>query len=570
MDKSRMEQYHSLFERMIRCMTDRENFDRNEFVQILKDLSILFRLSKGVTEFYRSESAEKSGDGEIMIDYDTGKKDHPVIQKRILSKSKSVIISTLYMADEEPPLEKDELNKLDLILSALVSFIARNRFETSTEMLGYYDDDNYPNLRFFKRYLETLISGHNISGKTMLCFNLRNFSGINQDIGRDGGDIALRNYFETLKSAAGDDGMICRIGGDNFAMAFSREYTDEILHILSGFPVIYDPNGKNRVLISASAGIYDIPDDNPPTNPGEVIGAIYTALLTAKHNPETPFIYYDQKMIATREKAAQVQLLFPKALENNEFRVFYQPKVDIESGRIMGAEALCRWFRDGQMIPPGEFIPVLEQSPDICRLDFHILDLVCRDIRRWLDAEMPVVRVSVNLSRKHLADVDLQKHILDIIDSHRIPHQYIEIELTETATEVGFRALKRVAGELQDNGFCISVDDFGMGYSSLNLIREIPWNVLKIDRCFLPTDSDDENSSTSLMYGHVISMALDLGLECVTEGVETPKQVEILKKNNCRFAQGFYFDKPLSVEEFEDRISRGYYRIDTKNDRIFK
>ena len=561
MDQSDIREFHILFERMLRCMTDSEHFDREKFVQALKELAALFRLSKGVTEFFRTERAEKDGEGEIMIDYDLGKKDHPVLSYRILSKSKSVIISTLYMADDEKPLEEEELEKLDLILNVLVNFIARNRFEASLERLGYYDDNGYPNIRYYMRYLESLIAEEGtLSGYTAACINLRHFSAVNQEYGRKAGNLALRNYYDELADAAGNDGVVCRMGGDNLVLAFRKILTEKVMRILSGIPVICDPEGNKRVLVCASAGVFNIPKD-APAGAGDIVSRIYTAMLTAKQNPETPVVYYDEKMLSEREKEAEVSLLFPRAIENNEFKVFYQPKVDIESGRIVGAEALCRWFRGGNIVPPGDFIPVLERTSEICRLDFHMLELVCRDLRRWLDEGRQTVRVSVNLSRKHLSDADLKDHILEIIDRNKVPHQSIEIELTETATEVGFQSLKRVAEELQENGFCVSVDDFGMGYSSLNLIREIPWNVLKIDRCFLPTDDEPESSITSRMYGHVISMAHDLGLECVTEGVETSKQVEILRKNNCRFAQGYFYDKPLSVEEFEDRLNCGNYSI---------
>ncbi len=561
MNQSNIAKYHILFERMVRCMADNEHFDRDEFIRILQDISVLFRLSKGVTEYYRTERAEKDGEGEIMVDYDIGKKDHPVLRRRILSKSKSVIISTLYMADDEKPLDEEEQQKLDLVMSVLINFIARNRFEASLEKLGFYDDSGYPNIRFYMRYLESLIAEETLSGYTAACFNLRHFSAVNQEYGRKAGDIALRNYFDALKKTVGDDGLICRIGGDNYVMVFKKALTEKVLDILSGIPVICDPETNKRVLISASTGIFNVPEDCSALKCEDILSRIYSAMLTAKQNQETPVIYYDEKMLAERGREAQVHLLFPKALENNEFKVFYQPKVDIETGRIVGAEALCRWFRKGHVVPPGEFIPVLERTSEICRLDFHMLDLVCKDIRRWLDEGRQTVRISVNLSRKHLSDADLKDHILEIIDRNRVPHQSIEIELTETATEVGFQSLKRVAGELQENGFCVSVDDFGMGYSSLNLIREIPWNVLKIDRCFLPADDEPENSVTSLVYGHVIAMARDIGLECISEGVETSNQVEILKKNNCRYAQGFYYDKPLSVEEFEERLSRGNYSV---------
>ncbi|MBR1724624.1 MAG: EAL domain-containing protein, partial [Ruminococcus sp.] len=257
----------------------------------------------------------------------------------------------------------------------------------------------------------------------------------------------------------------------------------------------------------------------------------------------------------------QLQRIFPEALEKEEFKVFYQPKIDINTGELIGAEALCRWFRDGKIVPPLDFIPILEQGHDICKLDFYMLDHVCRDIRRWLDEGRQVVRVSVNLSRKHMVDYDLLEHIMEVIDKNKVPHKYIEIELTETTTDVEFRDLKRVVNGLQRAGVSTSVDDFGMGYSSLNLIKEIPWNVLKVDKSFLPVDEDNENSTRSIMFKYVIAMAKEMGLECIAEGVETQDQVDVLRDNHCDLAQGFFFDKPLPVGEFEDRMTLHRYSM---------
>ena len=213
---------------------------------------------------------------------------------------------------------------------------------------------------------------------------------------------------------------------------------------------------------------------------------------------------------------------------------------------------------------PMEFIPVLEMNMDICKLDFHMLELACRDIRRWLDEGKKVVRISVNFSRKHLIDVDLTTHILEIIDRYNVPHDYIEIELTETTTDVEFKDLKRIVKSLQQEGIYTSVDDFGNGYSSINLIRSIPWDVLKVDRSLLPVEDDDETDTTEKIYKSVVSMAHDIGINCITEGVETMKQIEILRNNNCNIAQGFFFDRPLPVDEFEKRFEDNKY-IDLLN-----
>ena len=212
------------------------------------------------------------------------------------------------------------------------------------------------------------------------------------------------------------------------------------------------------------------------------------------------------------------------------------------------------------MVPPNEFIPVLEQTTDICDLDFYILDEACKSIRHYLDEGNFGVRCSVNFSRKHLTNPDLLENILKVVDENNVPHNLIEIELTETTTDAQFRDLKRIVNGLKAAGIRTAVDDFGIGYSSLNLIREIPWDVLKIDRCFVPKDEDDADSTTRKMFCHVVALAHDMGLECVVEGVETAKQIEILRENHCNIAQGFYFDKPLPKAEFEVRLTKKNYK----------
>lgn len=246
---------------------------------------------------------------------------------------------------------------------------------------------------------------------------------------------------------------------------------------------------------------------------------------------------------------------FESALKNEEFRVFYQPKVSLHNYRIVGAEALCRWFHNGVVIPPDSFIPVLEQGDDICRLDFYMLDHACRDIRHWLDEGRKCVKVSVNLSRKHKVDKKLIYDIVEIIDGHRVPHDLIEIELVESTSEMTFPQLKEIVLGLKKYGIGTSVDDFGTGYSSLNLIRDLPWEVLKIDKRFLPVNTKDKKQL--IMMKHLIAMAQDLGLDCIAEGVETIEQVKLLKEYNCYMAQGNFFDKPLPAKEFETKLFLG-------------
>ena len=559
MDQERLEQYYTYFEQMISIMTDPEHFVREDLVGVLGKICGLFRLAKGVTEFYMSPALEEAKDGEILIDYDNGKADREIYTRRFLSSTGTVIIGRLYMSEDEAELSAEELEKVDLVTRCLLSFVSRNRLSGAIERLGFYDEDGYPNVRSFNRFLVRINDEKKVTEYTAACYNLRHFSMINRDIGRERGDKVMLEYFRLLEMAAGEKSIVCRLGGDNFLMFFRKELTEQVLEIFGGVPILYDEENGKRIMVSASAGVFIVPEGFVMRHPGQILERIYGASNAAKTEQYGPIVFSDEKMLALREKMLRVHNAFPDAIRNREFHVFYQPKVDVFNGTVAGAEALCRWIKDGKIIPPGDFIPVLEQGTDICQLDFYMLERVCEDIRRWLDTGKNVVRVSVNLSRKHLVDVNLLEHIMEIIDRHHVPHQYIEIELTETTTDVGFRDLKRVVNSLQLRGICTAVDDFGMGYSSLNLIREIPWNVLKIDRSFLPADLDSENSITSLMFRHVVQLAHEMGLECVTEGVETIKQVEILRKAHCSIAQGYFFDKPLPVEEFEKRMEQGAY-----------
>ncbi len=557
------DRFYTLFEQMVEEMNNIENFDRDRFVAILTQLSEMFRISKGVTEFYTNENKEKIGEGEIIIDFDNGKGGPAIIYHRIVTKSQAVIKGTIYRAEDEEPLSECDLKRLDLIVLQLLSFVARNRLASAIEALGFYDDFGYKNRRAFFRQVENLYGQNKLNGNySALMMNMRHFSIINQDIGRSNGDIVLRNFYKLLSAIADTDGIVSRLGGDSFIALLRNELVEHITSILRGVPIYYDRENEKRVLVSASAGIYHIPEDFTFENASDIMDKILSAYQSAKRPGNESITYYSENMLKKKDNDMRIMQLFEPAISKKEFKVFYQPKVDVETGEVIGAEALCRWIHGDDIISPAEFIPVLEQGNDICRLDFYILDVVCSDIRRWLDACIEPVRTSVNLSRKHLVDIDLLQHIIDIIDSHNVPHQYIEIELTETTTDVEFRVLKRVVSGLQELGIYTSVDDFGMGYSSLNLIREIPWNVLKIDRCFLPADDENESSVTSLMYRHVVAMALDIGLECITEGVETTKQIEILRANHCRYAQGYIFDKPLPRDRFEKILNMHRYDLE--------
>jgi len=556
-------EYYRLFDVLLYTMTDVERFDIEAIKNALADICNFFQISKGITEFYQNTSSERAHKGDVLVGYDNGEECVEVISRRIVTKSMAVVKCSAYRSPKLEPLSPDDVKRVDLVMRTVLSFVSRNRLQSVVEKFTFFDEYGYRNVRSFIRYIEKLDEKGILSGHTAIYYNLRHFTLINREIGRNNGDIAMRNFFNMIENIVGDNGIVCRVGGDNFVSVFEDDLLDDILKIVKGVPVVYDNNNQKRIMVSASTGVFRITDDFVYETPGDIMDRILSSSQAAKIGGKDSIVFFDDKMEIGKEKRMKIQQLFPIALKNKEFKVFYQPKIDIQTGELVGAEALCRWFKDGKIIPPMEFIPVLEYNTDICQLDFYMLDNVCKDIRRWLDEGHKVVRVSVNLSRKHMMDVDLLDHIIEIVDRNNVPHNYIEIELTETTTDVEFRDLKRVVSGLQQAGICTSVDDFGMGYSSLNLIREVPWNVLKVDRSFLPLDEENSQSTRNVMFKYVVGMAKELGLECVAEGVETKRQVEILKNNQCVFAQGYYFDRPLPLDEFENRLITHHYVIDS-------
>lgn len=562
MNKERTDEFYRLFEALISCMTMPEAYKEDEIITNIGKLCDFFKITKAASEFYRSFADEKSGKGNIKVGYDNGKAGVLYRTERVVARSMVIVKTTAYRDPAEAPLNADEEEKLSLAMRAVLSFISRHRMEGVIEKYIFFDDVGYPNVRSFLRYLEILKKKNALGGCTAVYFNLRHFTLINRDIGRKAGDVAIHNYFNMIRDIIGEKGIICRVGGDNFVAVFDDALLDDILNILRGAPVIYDPASGKRIMLSANTGVFRIPAGYTFDSPGDIMDRILPASQAAKIGGKDSIVFFSEQMEEDKEKRMHIQKLFPKALENREFKVFYQPKVDITTGELVGAEALCRWIRDGKIVPPLEFIPVLEQNTDICQLDFYMLDCVCSDIRRWLDEGSKVVRISVNFSRKHMMDVDLLEHIISILDRHNVPHEFIEIELTETTTDVEFRDLKRVVSNLQQENIYTSIDDFGIGYSSLNLLREIPWNVLKVDRSFLPVDGDNSTSSRAVMFKCVVDMAKELGLECIAEGVETLNQVKLLRENNCMLAQGFLFDKPLPLADFEERLKSGHYAVE--------
>lgn len=533
-------------------------FRAPEFLELLEPLCRFLNIG-------RLEASVRSSEGPLRkivnvpyVYYNSGNYD----ENRVLSGEIELSTFTAGTASYSVFAEKgapdwlpEEVEQINVLKNLIFIMSDRNyTLKLAREMtmqdtaLGVYS------LPFFLSTVRSVIEKNEQGNFGVVYFNLRRFSAINEHIGREMADKALRSYIQGLQEHLQYEECICRLGGDNFVMLFKKDNLPFIQNYLSGVSVIYDKSG-DKVNVSTTAGCYLIPAGSSDTET-DVMDKVSTAIQLARTVYKRDFLFYDAHIMQQQERIKEIEQLFPLAIKHEEFQVYYQPKTQLTSNKLAGAEALCRWYRDGKLVPPGEFIPVLEGSKAICMLDFYMLDHVCSDIRRWLDEGREVVKVSVNLSRLHLGDQELLDNILEIVDRHNVPHKYIEIELTETTTDVDYAELKKIVNGLREQGISTSVDDFGIGYSSLNLIREMPWNVLKIDKSFLPDMDIEENQDPTKvkMLRHIITMSQDLGLECLVEGVETKAQVKLLLECKCYLAQGFYFDKPLPVAEFEKRL----------------
>lgn len=530
-----------------------EQYRDPAFNKILEPICKFLRISRISSAVFDSTCDSATIKSAPHIYYDDGNADSTRVLKFTETNVRACKANYSFMQSKSgQDWSDEEVQQIEAFEKLIYTFCDRSYASTIAKDLSMFDNDLmvYP-LTFFLATVKNLIRQGRIGEFGGVYFNIKHFSSINDRFGRDCATNIMKQFIHGIQEKILYEECICRVGGDNFVVLFKKDNLNIIKNYLSGMPITF--NDGETVTVTTTAGYYMIPEATESAT--DVMDRISTAYQLAKSVYKRPFLFYDDEIMQHQTHVKEIEMMFPSAIENEEFKVFYQPKTQLNNYQLAGAEALCRWFRNGKVISPGEFIPVLEGSKAICTLDFYMLDHVCRDIRRWLDEGREAVKVSVNLSRLHLGDEDLLESILRIIDKYKVPHHFIEIELTETTTDVDYKELKKIVYGLREQDISTSVDDFGVGYSSLNLIREMPWNVLKIDKSFLPTQEEENNDPSKVkMLRHIITMSQDLGLECIVEGVETAEQVKLLKDCKCYLAQGFYFDRPLPVKEFEQKL----------------
>ena len=388
------------------------------------------------------------------------------------------------------------------------------------------------------------------SSQFIAILDINKFKMINKAYGYQVGDTILKGIGEELEKLLGKESLICRYSNDYFSVLF--EYKEDIHKML--YKMVRNIENlkieENSYNLSVNIGIYQLTDED--NNISEAMDKAIIAHSMSKGDVFDKFHIYDKNMEKMLEKESKIEHEMNTALKDNEFEVYYQPKINIKNDTLYGAEALVRWNHNGKMIPPSEFIPVFEKNKFILKLDLYIFEQVCRDKKMWKEKYNQNLIVSVNVSREHFLDEHFLEKYLLIASKYGINPNEIDLEITESATiEAGIDIIE-IMNKMKKLGFLISIDDFGTGYSSLSALQDMPADILKIDKSFVDRIGKNEKN----IIDYILNIAKELNLKTIAEGVETEQQRDYLYEKGCDIIQGYYYAKPMPEKEFEEYMKK--------------
>ena len=374
----------------------------------------------------------------------------------------------------------------------------------------------------------------------LMIIDIDKFKTFNKKYGREKGDKVLKAIAIKLKEIIGENEIITRLANDIFGIIFlNQKNIDDIVGKIND-KISNIEVDENEYKMLLSIGIYKIKDED--NDIFEILDKALIAHNMSKGNYNKRYFVYDDKMEEKMIKEHDIEMIMEEGIEKQEFKVFYQPKINTKTGKVDGAEALVRWQREDKLIPPNEFIPIFEKNKFIIKLDKYIFEKVCEDIKDWKDRFNKEIKVSVNISKEHLLQEEFIEEYLKIASKKNIKPEEIELEITESAVVDEDFDMFNIFQKIKETGFKISIDDFGTGYSSLSMLQNMPIDIIKIDKSFI-------NQPQILEV--IMKLAKNMNLETVAEGVETSEQVERLKELEVGLLQGYYYSKPLEKSEFE-------------------
>ncbi len=437
---------------------------------------------------------------------------------------------------------RDDNGKITDIHYNIRPYMQRETLER--EILNYFSSDKNP--KFYSKRCREAINSNPDKDIAFIQFDIERFKLINETYGVEKGDELLRFINDSLSIICTDSQPFCRLTADVFMVVMPFKEKQEIMDLIHKIESML--SGYDGMEYRLIFGVSIVDDRSLHTRQHGDNASLARQLI--KGNAMENILFYDKSMRQELHKKQSIEEDMYRALIDNEFVMFLQPKYSISTGRIIGAEALARWIHPQKgMISPAEFIPVFEENGFIIKLDRFIWEQACKKIRELTDKGITPVPISVNISREYIRTYDVTGEIKRLIKKYDIPMSMLELEITETVDSMG---VEDIVKQMKDAGFTMLMDDFGSGYSSLNVLRSTQFDVLKIDRHFFEEFMVSERGRK--IIEHTISMSQDIGLDIIAEGVETMEQAEFLKKCGCDSAQGFYYSRPIPESEFNEKL----------------
>mgnify|MGYP003290146168 CR=1 FL=1 len=474
-----------------------------------------------------------------------------------LSHEGTVFGYIVYMDTVVRTWSESEKKSLVMISRIIGNYLARERayqqIERKVELIKSFDE--VTGLLKYDKFLEVVRSVLKQEGNlqyALISIDFANFKYFNEIYGFENGDIILEEFANFIAKRNPRVVAACRDYADNFiilAIVKSEAYlVQNITNYTSSF-VKNQMEHYSACRLEVYSGIYVI------TNPNiDILQAIDNARLAKKilKEKQTPgTLMFQTEMKRKRIQDAFVLHMIEEGLQLKKFHFYLQPKISLETGELVGAEALARWEKkNGEIVTPSEFILPLEQSGKIVHLDFYMFESVLQQMKQWKQMGYPLIPISVNFSRQHIKTGGLVERLVELQQEYQIESSLIEIEITESAFVEDQQALIELMKKLKQQGFSISIDDFGTGYSSFSMLTQVPADIVKLDKEFL---CHNESDSTKKMLQNVICLIKDNQMKVLCEGIEEKEQMEFLQQAGCDIGQGYYFSKPIPVEIFEKK-----------------
>lgn len=458
--------------------------------------------------------------------------------------------------DEYREWTKSEIDSLLTITKIITSYLlkvqtSQHSNERMEKMRNFDELTGLSTFYKFKRDSEDIISHSKSKQKyAIIVSDISNFRFINDNLGYKVGDQVLCDFAKLLIENGDQSGLAARISADNFMTLVLFKEEEALIKRVESLNERFrnEQREKNNNLnISIISGVCVI---NNGIDISTAIDNANIARKSIKSSQRSHCKLYDETMFEKITKEIEIANTMDEALRNNEFSIYLQPKINLSDERLVGAEALVRWIKpNGTIIGPDNFIPQFEKNGFIINLDFFVYEEVCKTLRKWIDSDINVIPISVNVSRVHLNDKKFIKKFKGLVDSYGISPELLELELTETIflehTELALNTMR----EFRNLGYQVSIDDFGAGYSSLNLLKDIQTDVLKIDKEFF--GRGEMKKEEKVIVSNIINMAKELNMKVLSEGVETKMQSDFLREISCDMAQGYFYSRPVPVKEFE-------------------